>query len=175
MDKNEIKIVNIMIKAFFIVLIIFIVCILFVPKSYINKLLNPNYFDESAQNSSQKAENYEKRILEELQKYADASNFSIEIGATMIFQNGRDSGIMNIANPESNIYNMIVDIYLNETDELIYKSSILKPGDYIENDNLRVFLEKGVYDATAVVKAVASNTDDIIGEVTFDITIHILA
>ncbi|MDE6357572.1 MAG: hypothetical protein K2L15_03170, partial [Eubacteriales bacterium] len=167
--------INIMIKAFFIVLIIFIVCILFIPKSYINKLLNANYFDKSAQDISQKAENYEKRMLEELQKYADASNFSIEIGATMIFQNGRDSGIMNIANPESNIYNMIVEVYLNETEELIYESSVLEPGDYIENDNLRVFLEKGVYDATAVVKAVASNNNDIIGEVAFDVIIHILA
>lgn len=175
MDKNEIKIVNIMLKAFFIVLIIFIVCILFIPKSYINIFINPNYFDKTAQDLSQKTINDKERLLEELQKYADASNFSVEISATMVFQDGRDVGIMNIANPENNIYNMIVDIYINETNKLIYKSGVLKPGDYIENDNLKVFLEKGVYDATAVVKAVAPNTNDVIGEVAFDITIHILS
>lgn len=172
-NKDEIKIINIIIKAFIIALIIFLAFIFIVPQSYIASFMSIGYFDEDAKDISDLDLEQEK-LLEELQKYADASNFSIEMNAKMVFQNGREAGTMYIANPESNSLNMIVDIYLDDTNELIYKSGVLKPGDYIEKDSLRVFLEEGVYSATASISAVAPNTSDVVGEIELDLLIYIL-
>lgn len=169
MKKNQKnKLTKIITIAFFISLPIFILIFFMLPK--ISKMA---YFDKNAKNVKTQEEKKEE-ILAELQKYADASNFEIDMNVDLKFENSSSVGNIYIANPQNNTLDMKVDIYLNETGEIIYKSGILKPGDLIEKDSLRKDIPKGSYDATAIISAVAPNTEVIMGEVELEVKIDIL-
>ncbi|CEP46471.1 Uncharacterised protein [[Clostridium] sordellii] len=98
-----------------------------------------------------------EEIEKMLQKQADASMFSFEINGEPVFKNGKSEGNIRIANPPYNTYNFKVTIKLDSTDEVILKTGMLKPKQYIDKAKLRKNLKKGNYKATAQFDAYDDN------------------
>jgi hypothetical protein len=92
-------------------------------------------------------------ILAQMQKVADEAYFSFKINARPIFENGSAAGNLSIENPSYNVYPMVVQIYLDDTDEIIYDSGGLFPNHHIANAKLSKKLRAGKYNATAHMNA----------------------
>jgi len=99
-----------------------------------------------------------EQIKEQMQRIADESQFSFKINSRPVFADGSSNGDLRIENPNYNIYPMVVQIYLDETDELIYDSGGILPNQHIDNAKLISALDAGTYNATAVLNAYDPNS-----------------
>jgi hypothetical protein len=99
-----------------------------------------------------------EQIKEQMQKAADAAYFSFKINARPEFENGNAAGSLGIENPNHNVYPMVVQIMLDDTDEIIYDSGGVLPNQHIDNAKLSKRLKKGTYKATAYLNAYDPDT-----------------
>lgn len=70
------------------------------------------------------------------------------VNSNPIFANGTAEGNLMLESPANNINYIEFVIRVDETNETIYRSGLLKPNQYIENDKLLVDLEPGEYVCT---------------------------
>lgn len=115
-------------------------------------------------------EEIQKRLNEEAMK----SMLTIEMNKVPVFENGKAEGNLNIVNDKRNYYDFFVEIYRDDTNERIYQSKVIKVGTYLQFAKLNVPLEKGVYECTAVFKAVHPEESTSEGQANAKITITIL-
>ena len=101
----------------------------------------------------------------ELQQLLDESMISFSINTAPAL----------LENPANNAKLLVVEIYIDDTQELIYQSKALPAGSYIENTKLDKLLEPGSYDATAYFKAHGEADHSYIGQVGADLTLSILS
>jgi hypothetical protein len=99
-----------------------------------------------------------EQIKEQMQKAADAAYFSFKINARPEFENGSATGNLGIENPNYNVYPMVVQIFLDDTGEMIYDSGGILPNQHIDNAKLSVNLKAGTYKATAYLNAYDQDT-----------------
>lgn len=116
----------------------------------------------------------EEEIQADLNKKVEASMINISMNLSPVFQTGESKGNLLIVNEEINNYMQVVEIYLNGTNELIYRSGGIPVGSKIEMASLDRALEKGDYDCTAYFNAVNSETGELIGKAGAAITISVL-
>ena len=93
----------------------------------------------------------------ELQQMLDESMISFSINTSPVFETGGAEGNLMLENPASNAKLLVVEIYMDDTQEL---------------DKL---LEPGSYDATAYFKAYREADHSYIGQVGADLTLSILS
>lgn len=110
----------------------------------------------------------------ELQELLDESMIVFTINTNPVFENGGSEGNLMLENPVNNAKLLVVELYLDETEELIYKTKALPAGSYIENVRLDKLLEPGNYPATAYFKAYREDDHSYIGQVGAALTIHVL-
>lgn len=110
----------------------------------------------------------------ELQELLDESMIVFTINTNPVFENGGSEGNLMLENPVNNAKLLVVELYLDETEELIYKTKALPAGSYIENARLDKLLEPGNYPATAYFKAYREDDHSYIGQVGAALTIHVL-
>jgi hypothetical protein len=103
-------------------------------------------------------------IRDQMQKVADESYFSFKINATPVFADGKAEGNLEIENPSYNVYPMVVQIFLDGTDELIYDSGGILPDKHITKAKLLRDLPKGVHKATAYLNAYDPKTKEWLGK-----------
>lgn len=84
-------------------------------------------------------------------KEAEDDQVRIQINAEPVFSDGESEGNLYIGNPDTNIYDMEVEITLNDTGETVYESGRIPPGYYIDNDKLQIVLSAGTYPAKATI------------------------
>lgn len=115
-----------------------------------------------------------EQIKEQMQKAADAAYFSFKINARPEFKNGKSAGDVGIENPRYSIYPMVVQIFLDDTGEMIYDSGGILPDHHIDNAKLSVKLKAGTYKATAYLNAYDPDTKVWLGKqaVALVITVH---
>lgn len=111
----------------------------------------------------------------ELQQQLDESMISFSINTSPVFETGGAEGNLMLENPASNAKLLVVEIYMDDTQELIYQSKALPAGSYIENTRLDKLLEPGSYDATAYFKAYREADHSYIGQVGADLTLSVLS
>jgi hypothetical protein len=99
-----------------------------------------------------------EQIKEQMQKAADAAYVSFKINARPEFENGSAKGNLGIENPRYNVYPMVVQIFLDDTGEMIYDSGGILPDQHIDNAKLSVVLKAGTYKATAYLNAYDPDT-----------------
>ena len=104
-----------------------------------------------------------EKLKERLQKKVDESMLSIKINANPIFVSPDSDGTLAIENSINNRYKFQVEITLDDSDEKIYTSPVIQPGEYIMNDKLDVILDNGIYNATARFYAY-NDSDEFIGQ-----------
>ena len=111
----------------------------------------------------------------ELQQLLDESMISFSINTSPVFETGGAEGNLMLENPANNAKLLVVEIYIDDTQELIYQSKALPAGSYIENTRLDKLLEPGSYDATAYFKAYREADHSYIGQVGADLTLSVLS
>jgi hypothetical protein len=92
-------------------------------------------------------------IREQMQRVADEGYFSFKINARPVFENGKAAGNLEIENPSYNTYPMVVQIFLDDTEEMIFDSGGILPDHHIDNAELLTVLKAGTYNATAYLNA----------------------
>lgn len=110
----------------------------------------------------------------ELQQQLDESMIAFSINTSPVFENGGSEGNLMLENPANNAKLIVVELYLNETEELIYQTKALPAGSYIENVRLDKLLEPGEYPATAYFKAYREDDHTYIGQVGAALTLYVL-
>jgi hypothetical protein len=99
-----------------------------------------------------------EQIKKQMQEAADAAYFSFKINARPEFKDGKSAGTLGIENPSYNVYPMVVQIMLDDSDEIIYDSGGILPDHHIDSAKLSKVLKKGTYKATAYLHAYDPDT-----------------
>lgn len=111
----------------------------------------------------------------ELQEILDESMIAFSVNTSPVFESGRAEGNLMLENPENNAKLLVAEIYIDDSEELIYSSKALVPGSYIENVRLDKVLEPGSYPATVYFKAYRESDQSYIGQSGAAINITILS
>ena len=126
----------------------------------------------------ERAANVEKGTLDEAmtkdQEVPAKGQLLISINTAPVFENGDSEGNIRIENPEQNRYAMWVEITLSESDKTVYRTGVIRPGEYIEKDKLDKKLEAGEYSASAQFTAVDKKTGEELGSVKAPLVIKVL-
>ena len=108
---------------------------------------------DSWYDTNSKSGSYEGKTQEEIQadlnRIVEEGMMNISIAATVYFEDGASYGDARIENIAANNKDQKVVITLDDTDEVIYESGAIAPGEYIQSIKLAQDLEPGTYAATA--------------------------
>lgn len=107
------------------------------------------------------------------QDQADASMFSFQINARPVFENGQSKGNLQIGNPPNNLHDIQVDIVLDSTGELLYKSGLIPPNKHIAEIAFSKNLPKGIHKATANINVYQKEPPQLLGQTSAQIHINI--
>ena len=110
-----------------------------------------------------------------LQSKVDESYMNLKINLNPVFEGLNGKGNLMIQNSKSNMSNIQVSIYLEETNQLIYTSPVLKPNQSISEDVLTETenLEPGTHKALAMFSILNPETGDKTSETGIKLTITI--
>jgi hypothetical protein len=109
---------------------------------------------------------------EEIQKQAAEGRMNLDFKNVITIENGKN-GICDISNPETNNYDMYVSIWLNDTQEEIYRSGLIPLGAKIEQLELNRLLEPGEYTGIMVYNQLENNK--IVSQVNVEVTLKVLS
>jgi hypothetical protein len=90
-------------------------------------------------------------VMEQMQRFVDASYFSFKINARPIFETGASAGTLQIENPSYNVYPMVVQVFEDKTGDMLYDSGGILPNHHIDTAKLLKTLPAGKYPATATL------------------------
>lgn len=116
----------------------------------------------------------EEEIQKALNDIVDEGMFRISIASDIIAVQGSTAEIRIENNPQ-NRYVMQVDLFLDETGELIYSTDLIDPGYYIQAAKLDKEPEPGTYEATAIFTALYPDNEEIVGTVGANVVLHMFA
>jgi len=116
-----------------------------------------DWFDTSAIEGTLPGKTPEE-IQAMLNQIVEEGMFNISIAPVIVFENPQAQGQARIENIPANHYHMSVKITLDETQETIYESKGIRPGQYIEYITLQKTLQPGEYAATALFSAYDADT-----------------
>lgn len=91
-------------------------------------------------------------LMKRMQKEVDEGYVNLQINTQLIFNKGDEYGTIQAVNPEANKSIISFDVFLDDTDELLYSSGSILPGQYINKGKLTRALAKGTYKGYAYVK-----------------------
>lgn len=111
--------------------------------------------------------------LQSAQEIADANYFTLQIAPTAIFEDGESEGSIEIVNPGSNVYPIAVDLFLADSEEVIYSSGSIHPNQQIVGAKLDKSLDKGEYQAVARINIYDPETNERQGITEAEISITI--
>lgn len=115
----------------------------------------------------------EEDIQKRLNQTVAEGMMNVSINPSPVFKDGSSKGNLRIENIKANHYSYIVTIYLDENNEEVYRSGLLKPGYYIEKARLNKNLKKGNYPATALFEAYQDGRKETIGAAAVKIILQI--
>jgi hypothetical protein len=158
-----------------ILILILVVIALLIYQFFIKPDDTPNILEDSVKAELGQLDNKsEEEIQEELNRVVEENMFHIAINGYPVFEDGESEGTLEIENVPSNNYSMNVQITLQDTDELIYESGILKPNYHIQTDKLSKDLDKGEYPCNVTFTAYDTDSQQEVGSTGTQITIYVL-
>lgn len=176
-NRRKFKILNLIYKIFVAVgIVAIILLILFKPCNCkcdcAKSSSQSTYFDTTVDDSV--SDEKTESAVADLNQQVEDGMITMSMNADPSFDNGSAKGNLLIENDKSNKHPQVIQIYRNDTKELIYTSSMLPIGQFINEDTLDVKLSKGDYKCTAYFNAVDEKTGEKLGTSGANITIHIL-
>lgn len=130
------------------------------------------YFDTAVDDAV--SDEQQQSAVDDLNKQVEDGMITMSMNTNPVFENGDAKGNLLIENDKSNKHPQVVEIYRNDTKELIYKSDMIPVGKFINEDTLDVKLSKGEYECTAYFNAVDEKTGEKLGTSGANIIIHVL-
>lgn len=130
-------------------------------------------FDSNAQ-EGQAPYKTQAEIQAELDRIVEEGMFNISIASVIEFEDGTSEGVAYIENVPGNPYNMQVTITDDASGDVLYKSGVIKPNQYIPNIRLEKDLDAGTYPATATFKAYDTDTNEEVGQAAAKITLEVM-
>ena len=130
-------------------------------------LENPDVVSEAGPDMPEQEE-----LFSQTNDQGDTNKVSVTINADPNFLDGENEGDLFISCYESSQYPVVVQIIREDTDETIYTSEALQPGDEIKYDVLDVALDAGDYPCVVYYYAVET-TGEICSFGLLSTTIHV--
>lgn len=87
----------------------------------------------------------DRELAERAQEIADADYFTLNLNPEAYFEDGESEGSIQIINPATNVYPIALELFLEETGELIYESGGILPNQEVTSARLLIPLEAGEY------------------------------
>lgn len=115
----------------------------------------------------------EEEIVASLNEKLEEGLINISMNTSPVFADGTSEGNLMIVNEEVNNYPQVVELFRNNTGELIYTSGAIPVGSKIERAALDVDLEAGTYECTAMFHSVDPDTGETVGSAGAVITITV--
>lgn len=115
----------------------------------------------------------QEEIEEELRQQVEEGMMNISMNTNPVFDNGSAAGNLLIVNEDFNRYAQVVEIYRDDTGELVYRSGAIPVGARIDNAKLTVPMSQGIYDCTAHFNQIDEN-GNFLGKACAKIKIYIL-
>ena len=114
-----------------------------------------------------------QEIQEELRRQVEEGMMNISMNSNPVFENGSAVGNLLITNADFNKYAQVVEIYRDDTGEMIYRSDVIPVGAHLDEAKLSVNLHQGVYNCTAHFNQIADD-GTLLGKAYAKIQIYIL-
>lgn len=114
-----------------------------------------------------------EQLEAELTQQVSEKEVAFSINSNPIFPTGGEAGNILFENPQSNNKLTRVEITLDDTGELIYKSGLLEPGSYVPEAKLLVDLDAGDHTCTATIFAYKLDDESYIGKVAAGLTVTV--
>lgn len=114
-----------------------------------------------------------EQIEAELTQQVKEKEVAFSINANPVFPTGSAKGNILFENPQFNKKLTRVEITLDETGEMLYKSGLLEPGSYVPEANLLKDLDPGSYTCTATIYAYKLADESYIGKVAAGLTLTV--
>lgn len=89
----------------------------------------------------------------------DDNQLALKINSSITLDRWNQKGKLGIENSSRNVHDIVVKIYIKGTDELIYTSPKLKPGEKISEGSLDKRKEAGRYECVAYFEAYDENNN----------------
>lgn len=134
-------------------------------------VFNPNY-DQDIEWGERETVPIEE-IKDELNKKVEQGMMNISMNTNPVFANGKAKGNLLIVNETINKYPQVVQIYRDDTGELIYESGAIPVGARIDESKLSVNLDAGVYNCTAHFNQIDEN-GTLLGKACAKIIVYVL-
>jgi hypothetical protein len=115
----------------------------------------------------------EEEIQAELDRVVQEGMLNISISSGITFNDGKSKGMANIYNVEANRYIFKVGIVLDDSQETVYESKGIRPGQYIQYIELEKDLDAGEYPATAVFTAYTEEDHEVVGNVAAQVVLYV--
>ncbi|WP_051835334.1 hypothetical protein [Lacrimispora celerecrescens] len=131
------------------------------------------WFDKLAKDGSLQGKT-PAEVQDILNSVVEEGMFNVSMNAKAIFNDGKSEGSIGLENIPQNRYYCRVVILRDDTNEVLYESKGLKPGQYIDKIKLKKNLPAGDYACTAQVIATDPESLDDIGQVQVKIQVCVL-
>ena len=105
----------------------------------------------------------DEEIQAELNRIVEEGMFNISINPEIVMESGSADAELRIENVPGNQHLMSVEITLDDTGEVIYKSGLIEPNYHIQSAPLDKTLAAGIYAAAATFYAHDADTEEVIG------------
>lgn len=115
----------------------------------------------------------QEQLEAEKNRTIDTDTIAFSLNSNPEFSDGKSKGFIQFENPDGNGKLTRLEIYRNDTGDLIYHTGILKPGSYVEEDVLDAELPQGEYDCTAQIYAYGMRQKDYIGKITIGVMVRV--
>ncbi len=115
-------------------------------------------------------------VMEQMRKEVEEGMFECQMSMTWNFVDGKsESNDAYVANSTNNTHPLYFDVYIKDTDELLYKSPVLPVGTDLKNIKLDRELPAGKYEATVMYTLLKDEeSQEEISGAGFVITINVL-
>lgn len=117
----------------------------------------------------------EEEITEALNNKVAEGMINISMNTAPVFADGQAKGNLMIVNELVNTYPQRVELYRNDTEELLYTSDAIAVGSKIAEAALDVDLEAGVYECTAMFHSLDPDTGAVLGTAGAVVTLTVQA
>jgi len=131
------------------------------------------WFDKFAQDGSLEGKSPQE-IQGILNAIVEEGMFNVSINARAVFADGSSKGKIGMENIPQNRYYCRMTLMMDEDQTVLYESQGLKPGQFIDEIELKKTLPAGEYPCTAQIIATDPETLDDIGQVQVKIKVVVL-
>jgi len=131
------------------------------------------WFDRLAQDGSLQGKT-PTEVQGILNSVVEEGMFNVSMNAKAVFNDAKSEGSIGLENIPQNRYYCRVVIRRDDTNEVLYESQGIKPGQYIDKIKLKQNLPAGNYACTAQVIATDPESLEDIGQVQVKIQVNVL-